>query len=451
MSGGVVYLDHMGSDLTIANVARVSLGRSVEELGESEERLIAYLLRHRHTSPLRHCFVSLHLTAPIFVLRQWAKHTVGCAWNEISYRYVQHDAERAPVWTPDAWRESAPGVKQGSGGELKSEVAAEAHGAYQAAINDSIRAYTELLARGVCREQARAVLPQGPTLRRRSGATLGRSGASSRPCSRSCSGRGREHNVDNPDPLTHLSLCAGYGGLDLGIARALGPLRTVAFVEIEAFACANLVAKMEEGRLAPAPIWTDLKTFDWSAFRGKVDVLSGGFPCQPFSSSGIRRGDEDPRHLWPHITRGIGIVRPALVLMENVEGILSAKLKGDHGSDPAGTPVALHVLRELERLGYRAEAGLFSAEEVGAPHQRRRCFFMAISNSLEDRSRIELSDRIRGALGGDRASISSGRDEQATRSLNAGDRWPARRGEAQFDGEPPRVLRRSADLAHPVS
>jgi len=161
MIGHVLLIDHMGSDLTIANVARVSLGRSVEKLGESEERLIAYLLKHKHTSPLRHCFVTFHITAPIFVLRQWAKHTIGCAWNEISYRYVQHDAERAPVWTPDAWRESAPGVKQGSGGELKSEIAAEVHGAYQAAINDSIRAYTELLARGVCREQARAVLPQG--------------------------------------------------------------------------------------------------------------------------------------------------------------------------------------------------------------------------------------------------------------------------------------------------
>jgi len=255
------------------------------------------------------------------------------------------------------------------------------------------------------------------------------------------SGMGKNVNhVDNPKALTHLSLCAGYGGIDLGLSRAFGDVRPVAYVEIEAFAVANLVAKMEAGELAPAPIWTDLKTLDWGLFRGKVDLLSGGFPCQPFSSAGSRKGDDDPRHLWPYIARGIRIIRPTFVFMENVEGLLSAKLKGNHWSDPAGTPVALHVFRELERMGYRAEGSLFSAEEVGAPHQRKRFFFMAISNSLNDRSRIELTDRIRGSLDRDRASISLGRDEQAARSFNAGDRWTARRGQAQFDWEAPRTV-----------
>jgi len=225
-------------------------------------------------------------------------------------------------------------------------------------------------------------------------------------------------------------------------------------VEIEAFAITNLVKKMEEGRLAPAPVWTDLKTFDWSAFRGKVDVLSGGFPCQPFSAAGSRRGDEDPRHLWPHIARGIRALRPAVILLENVEGILSAKLKGDHWSDPAGTPVALHVLRELERLGYRAEAGLFSAEEVGAPHQRKRCFFLAVSESggsIQPNAGEKFNDIIRGCLEREGGSVSTERAETSDRVKRSRDRWPARRGEAQFDWEPPRVLRRSADLAHPVS
>ena len=230
--------------------------------------------------------------------------------------------------------------------------------------------------------------------------------------------------------------------MDEGLSRTLVSVRTVAYVEIETFAIANLVKKMETGRLAPAPVWTNLKTFDWSTFRRKVDILSGGFPCQPFSAAGSRRGDEDPRHLWPHIARGIRTLRPSIVFLENVEGILSAKLRGDHWSDPAGTPVALHVLRELERLGYQAEAGVFSAEETGAPHQRKRFFFLAISNSLEDRSRIELSNRIRGALDGDRAICSPGRDEQATRSLPPSDRWPARRGQAQFEWEPPRTVPR---------
>lgn len=156
----VSYLDHMGSDLTVANVARVSLGRRVEEMGEGEERLISYLLKHKHTSPLRHCFVSLHITAPLFVLRQWGKHQIGCAWNEISYRYVQHDSERAPVWTADQWRQGAASIKQGSGGAFEPDRGEQVNKIYKSAIDASVETYARLLQLGVCREQARAVLPQ---------------------------------------------------------------------------------------------------------------------------------------------------------------------------------------------------------------------------------------------------------------------------------------------------
>ena len=122
---------------------------------------------------------------------------------------------------------------------------------------------------------------------------------------------------------TCISLCAGYGGIDLGLGSVIENLRTVAYVEIEAFAVANLVAKMEKGFLAPAPIWTDLKTFPGEDFYRKVDIITGGYPCQPFSAAGKRLGTEDPRHLWPYVRRIVNSVRPLRVFFENVEGHIS--------------------------------------------------------------------------------------------------------------------------------
>ena len=146
--------------------------------------------------------------------------------------------------------------------------------------------------------------------------------------------------MDTTKNLTHISLCAGYGGIDLGLTRAIGAVRTVCFVEIEAFVIENLVAKIEAGLLDTSPIFTDLKAFPWELYNGKVDILSGGFPCQPFSAAGRRKGSEDPRHLWPYITDGIKrLGRPPIVFFENVEGIISSKLKGDDWADPEGTSV----------------------------------------------------------------------------------------------------------------
>ena len=197
--------------------------------------------------------------------------------------------------------------------------------------------------------------------------------------------------------LTHISLCAGYGGIDIGLSRAIGSVRTVCFVEIEAFCIENLVAKIEGGWLDPAPVFSNLKTFPWRKFARRVDILSGGFPCQPFSAAGRKVGDEDPRHLWPHIVRGIReMERPPIVFFENVEGIISSKLKSDGWSDPKGTSVLHHVLRELERLGYQATAGVFSAREVGAPHQRKRVFILGCRSDLGESGRDLVSGMLKG-------------------------------------------------------
>ncbi len=182
------------------------------------------------------------------------------------------------------------------------------------------------------------------------------------------------------ETITHLSLCAGYEGIGLGLKRVFPNLRGIAYVEREGFAVANLVAKMEEGRLDKAPLFTDVKTFPYRKFRGLVDVLSGGFPCQPFSSAGNRDGVEDPRHLFPFIAEGIRQCRPKIVFLENVEGIISAKTHD-------GESVLQYVLRTLEDLDYCATAGIFSASEVGAPHQRKRVFILGLENPNNNQTR----------------------------------------------------------------
>jgi len=191
-----------------------------------------------------------------------------------------------------------------------------------------------------------------------------------------CGHQNNDRIMDNTKTITHLSLCSGYEGIGLGLRRVLPNLREIAYVEREGFPIANLVAKMEEGAMDAAPVFTDVKTFPYGKFRGLVDILSGGFPCQPFSSAGKREGVEDPRHLFPYIRDGIAECRPRLVFLENVEGIISSKTAD-------GESVLKYVLGELEGLGYRATAGVFSAAEVGAPHQRKRVFILGYTGSSE--------------------------------------------------------------------
>ena len=188
------------------------------------------------------------------------------------------------------------------------------------------------------------------------------------------------NNVDTTKKITHLSLCSGYEGIGRGLRTVFPNLRDIAYVEREGFPIANLVAKMETGELDAAPIFTDVKTFPYRKFRGCVDILSGGFPCQPFSAAGKRQATEDPRHLFPYIADGIRECQPRIVFLENVQGILSCKTAD-------GEPVLQYVLRKLEGLGYRATAGIFSAEEVGAPHQRKRVYILGMANSERGRMR----------------------------------------------------------------
>jgi site-specific DNA-cytosine methylase len=224
--------------------------------------------------------------------------------------------------------------------------------------------------------------------------------------------------MDTSKAVTHLGLCAGYGGIELGLKRAIPNLRSIALCEVEAFAIANLVAKMESGCLEPAPVWPNLKTFPWESFRGCVDILTGGYPCQPFSAAGKRQGSDDPRHLWrPYIARGIRILQPRICFFENVEGHISLGL-----SD---------VIEDLAGMGYRTTWGIFSASEVGAPHRRKRIFILA--------NRIGAG--WEGFTGG--MDVCGGGSESGGSVGQKGLRgrvWPSRPGEHCFAWEPPRVI-----------
>ena len=182
-------------------------------------------------------------------------------------------------------------------------------------------------------------------------------------------------------PLRLLSLCAGAGGLDLGVRLALPAARAVCYVEVEAFACEVLASAMDAGWLDRAPLWTDLRAFDGRPWRGIVDCVLAGYPCQPFSVAGRRSGARDPRHLWPEVARVLREVRPPLVFLENVANHLRF-----------GFP---DVLADLRALGYRVETGVFAAAEVGAPHLRRRLFALACARALTRDLNAALDDADR--------------------------------------------------------
>ena len=171
----VTYVDHMGTDLSVVNAARVSFGKKSEALGMSgvegqpmtpilndpDKKLINYLAKHKHMSPFGHAFVTFHVKAPIFVARQLVKHKF-LRWNEISRRYVDSEPE---FYEPDEWRGKSKDKKQGSEGKV--ELRGDSFGVgYEPWWGDgslqetTLSIYKDLIEQGVCPEQARMVLPQ---------------------------------------------------------------------------------------------------------------------------------------------------------------------------------------------------------------------------------------------------------------------------------------------------
>lgn len=166
------YIDHLGSDLTVVNAARVSFDKEAHwewgndeiemwgpVLSEKDQKLITYLAKHNHFTPFTHAVITVRETVPIFVARQRFKHTVGFTYNEVSRRYVDDTPQ---LFTPDVWRVRPENMKQGSiEGELNGAYAQDdIHGLLDEVYIVSMKVYTEMIKAGVAPEQARMVLPQ---------------------------------------------------------------------------------------------------------------------------------------------------------------------------------------------------------------------------------------------------------------------------------------------------
>lgn len=171
-----------------------------------------------------------------------------------------------------------------------------------------------------------------------------------------------------PRPIRVLSLFSGAGGLDLGVSRAVrrlgGSSRVVCYVEREAPAAGILAARMGDGLLDRAPVWSDVTTFDARCWRGCVDLVVGGFPCTDVSNAGKRAGlGGSASGLWREYRRIVRDVGPRLVFVENVAALRSRGLA--------------EVLGDLAALGFDAEWECLRASDVGAPHRRDRIFILA--------------------------------------------------------------------------
>lgn len=151
------------------------------------------------------------------------------------------------------------------------------------------------------------------------------------------------------------SLCSGYGGLDMAV-EAYFNAQTVWMCDNDKYASVVIKKRWDLPNLG------DLKAVDWSTVE-TIDILTAGYPCQPFSQAGQRKGIEDERHIWPYIKQIISATRPKYIILENVRGHLSLGFK--------------EVLKDLAQIGYDAKWRIVRASDVGAPHQRARLFVIA--------------------------------------------------------------------------
>jgi len=191
---------------------------------------------------------------------------------------------------------------------------------------------------------------------------------------------------------THLSLFSGIGGGDIAIKYLIGGYRTVAYVEFEKYCQDVLCQRIEDGLFDEAEIFGDIRAFNReyaSAYTGMVDLITGGFPCQPFSVAGKQQGEDDARNMWPATLECITIVKPRYAFLENVPGLLSAKVTrqvesefGDMGElTDVSVPYIGTILGQLSEAGYDSKWAVIGADDVGARHRRKRLWILAYAKN----------------------------------------------------------------------
>ncbi|MFE0693921.1 DNA cytosine methyltransferase [Streptomyces sp. NPDC058869] len=234
------------------------------------------------------------------------------------------------------------------------------------------------------------------------------------------------------------SVCSGYRGLDLAVEAVFGG--STVWVADNDPGASRILAH----HLPQVPNLGDITTVDWHQAE-PVDIYCGGYPCQPFSTAGHRKGTQDARHIWPHIAHSLRVLRPRLAVFENVAGHLSL------GFDT--------VLGDLARIGFDADWCTLRASDVGAAHQRNRLFLLAwpadtsgqglarrwTAGTASHRDRLAAADPV-GLRGDGVGTRGSGRDEPAARRLAAshtagvGEREPADQADPFPTGREARIV-----------
>ena len=200
-------------------------------------------------------------------------------------------------------------------------------------------------------------------------------------------------SIQQTNKLRLGSLCTGYGGLDMAV-EAYFNAETIWCAEFDVYASQVIEKRFN------VPNHGNIKQIDWATLP-EIDILTAGYPCQPFSTAGERKGLNDERHIFPEIAKAIGVLRPKFVVLENVRGHLSLGLR--------------EVLAELASIGYDAKWQTVRASDVGAPHRRERIFVVAYPNS--SRWGISLSPET---LTSNASSGGSGNESIRITQTNAG-------------------------------